>query len=111
MKINPSDPRLPGTGPAPAADRPSTGSPAAIGTSGAAAASASSPQSASVRLSSMAIEAASPSVVTGANATFDSARVEKVRAAIESGTYRVDPEVIADRLIEFARERLSLNTR
>ena len=111
MKINPSDPRLPGTGPAPAADRPSTALPEATIPGGQADPSASRTPSASLRLSSTALEAASPGAVMGAAGTFDSDRVEKLRAVIESGSYRVDPELIADRLIGFARERLSPHTR
>ena len=37
---------------------------------------------------------------------FDAARVEAIKAAIRSGNFRVDSEVVADRLIASVRELL-----
>lgn len=39
-------------------------------------------------------------------ADFDAARVERVAQAIRDGSFRVDPEVIADKLIANAQELL-----
>ena len=40
-------------------------------------------------------------------ADFDAERVKAVRAAIESGTFRVNAEAIADRLLSDAQEALA----
>lgn len=37
---------------------------------------------------------------------FDAAKVSEVKSAIDSGTYKVNPEVIADKLISNARDLL-----
>lgn len=41
-------------------------------------------------------------------ADFDAERVKAMRAAIESGTFRVNAEAIADRLLSDAQEALAL---
>ena len=42
----------------------------------------------------------------GSTAVIDTAKVKSVRAAISQGTYVVNPEVIADRLLSNAQEML-----
>lgn len=43
----------------------------------------------------------------GADPTFDANKVERVKQSIDDGSYKVDPEVIADKLIANAKELLS----
>lgn len=42
----------------------------------------------------------------GAAAPFDAARVEEIKAAIREGRFKVNSEVVADRLIQSLRELL-----
>jgi negative regulator of flagellin synthesis FlgM len=42
----------------------------------------------------------------GASAPFDSARVEEIKAAIREGRFKVNAEVVADRLIQSLKELL-----
>jgi negative regulator of flagellin synthesis FlgM len=56
----------------------------------------------SVRLSS----AATGLLAAGATPEFDAAKVERVRQAISDGTYRIDAEAIADKLIANAQDVL-----
>lgn len=59
--------------------------------------------SATVKLSSTAAE-----LLDGAaDATFDRAKVEQVKQSIADGSYKVNPEAIADKLIANAQELLS----
>jgi negative regulator of flagellin synthesis FlgM len=58
-------------------------------------------QSAKVSLSPMAA-----SLFAGADPAFDADKVDKVKQSIEDGTYQVDAEVIADKLIANAQELL-----
>ena len=46
-----------------------------------------------------------------ATAEFDANRVKAVRAAIENGTFRFNPEAVADKLLSNARDFLSLSVR
>jgi len=39
-----------------------------------------------------------------APASFDTARVDAVRAAIADGSYRIDPQAIADRMLSLERD-------
>lgn len=59
--------------------------------------------SAKVALSS----AASTLMVAGASPDIDSAKVDKISKAIADGTFKVNPEAIADKLIANAHELLS----
>ena len=56
----------------------------------------------SVKLSS----AAAGLLAAGAAPEFDAAKVERVRQSIADGTYRIDAEAIADKLIANAQEVL-----
>ncbi|MDE2075486.1 MAG: flagellar biosynthesis anti-sigma factor FlgM [Burkholderiales bacterium] len=58
-------------------------------------------QSAKVSLSPMA-----SSLISGSDPDFDADKVGKVKQSIDSGTYHVDAEVIADKLISNAQELL-----
>ena len=46
------------------------------------------------------------SLLGGADPAFDAKKVESVKQSIEDGSYKVDPEVIADKLISNAKELL-----
>jgi negative regulator of flagellin synthesis FlgM len=46
-------------------------------------------------------------LLTGADPTFDADKVASVKQAIDNGSYKVNPEVIADKLISNAKELLS----
>ena len=89
MKVGPLEPRIPtatGGGERPAATAP--------------AATAQEP-SAKVELS-----AAAALRVSDGNAEFDAEKVQRIAQAIRDGSYRIDPEAIADKLIANAREVL-----
>ena len=43
----------------------------------------------------------------GANAEFDAEKVSRISQAIEDGTFKINPEAIADKLISNAQELLS----
>jgi len=76
-------------------DRKSTGTTAA--------GKGASESSATVALSP---EASALSAVAG-DGSFDAGKVERVSQAIKDGTYKVNPEAIADKLIANAQELLS----
>ena len=57
--------------------------------------------SAKVTLSSLA-----GNLLGGADPAFNAAKVNSVKASIDNGTYQVNPEVIADKLIANAKELL-----
>jgi len=63
--------------------------------------------SAKVELSSTAATLLS----RGASAEFDAEKVARLSKAIEDGTFKVDPEAIADKLIANAQELLTKNQR
>ena len=107
MKIgNPADKLAPAT--------VTTGAPAA-GTSAAQAAQANATAvsagaipaqadaSAKIELSS----AASTLLAGGASSEFDAEKVARISKAIEDGTFKINPEAIADKLIANAHEALS----
>ena len=68
-----------------------------------AAASANASASAKVALSP---EATALAAATG-DGSFDAAKVERVSQAIKDGSYKVNPEAIADKLIANAQELLA----
>lgn len=45
-------------------------------------------------------------LLSGADPTFDANKVSKVKASIDDGSYKVNPEAIADKLIANSRELL-----
>ena len=47
---------------------------------------------------------AAASVMSEDSAVFDSAKVARIKQAVDSGTYKVNPEAIADKLIGNAKE-------
>ncbi len=98
MKIGPLDPKL---------------TPAAAGGERAAVAAPATPSpatpaqepSAKVELSAAARR------IDDSNADFDAEKVQRVAQAIRDGTYRVDAEAIADKLIANARELIERSSR
>jgi negative regulator of flagellin synthesis FlgM len=105
MKIgNPSDKPLiptPAVGSAAAAE--ATAKTAAQAAPAAAAAPAATDASATVALSSTAATLLSSSTT----AEFDTDKVNRISQAISEGTFKVDPGVIADKLIANAQELLT----
>ena len=59
--------------------------------------------SAKIELSS----AASTLLSSGSTAEFDAEKVARISSAIDNGTFKIDPEAIADKLISNAQELLS----
>lgn len=43
----------------------------------------------------------------GTEGSFDAAKVDRIKKAIDDGTYKVNPDAIADKLIANAKELLS----
>ncbi len=105
MKIgNPVDkPALPAQGSAAAADAAAKTAQAgsASAAAGAAASAAAPDPSAKVELSSTA------STLLSGSADFDADKVTRISDAIAAGTFKVNPEVIADKLISNAQELLT----
>jgi negative regulator of flagellin synthesis FlgM len=60
-----------------------------------------------VRLSDLASRLAELETRLTASGEFDQPRVERIKAAIANGEYRINPEVIADRLVESVRRLLA----
>lgn len=103
MKIGqPSDPPVAGSSPLPAA-QPKTGQSAST-TANAAATKSNQSAGVAVTVSTLArtLEAAN----RGETADVDMEKVSAVRTAIEQGTYVVDPQAIADKLLANAQELL-----
>lgn len=73
------------------------------GAQGAQAASTAAVPSTKVALSPEASTLASAE----ADPSFDAAKVERMAAAVRSGSYQINPEKIADKLLANARELLS----
>ena len=93
-------------GPQKAAERPNAGAEAA-----AAASAAAKPQPGSgvtVTLSSSASQAISGSGGSG-NDVFNAEKVEAMKAAIADGSFKVNAEAIADKMLSNAAEMLSAN--
>jgi negative regulator of flagellin synthesis FlgM len=53
------------------------------------------------------LSSAANALLEGADGGFDAAKVKQVRDAIAGGTYKVNAEAIADKLISNAKELLS----
>jgi negative regulator of flagellin synthesis FlgM len=96
MKIgNPAD--------KPAAPVAGNGAPAAAnGTAASAAIPAQADASAKIELSTTA----STLLTGGATAEFDAEKVARISKAIEDGSFKINPEAIADKLIANAQELL-----
>ena len=54
----------------------------------------------------VSLSPAAASLISASDADFDADKVDKVKQSIDDGTYKVDPEVIADKLITNAQELL-----
>ena len=63
--------------------------------------------SASVSLSDLASRLQSLESEMAAGAPLDAARVDEIKQAIRDGRFKVNPEVVADRLIESLKELLA----
>ena len=103
MKIGPSPDQpvpKPVTSGAPA---PSDAARAASAAGAAAANPPASEASATIALSSTA----SNLLTTGIGAEFDAQKVARISAAIEDGSFKINPEAIADKLIANAQELLT----
>ena len=93
------------------ADKPAPAASPAVGhtanghapAAGASAIPASADASAKIELSS----AASTLLSSGATPEFDSAKVDRISKAIEDGSFKINPEAIADKLIANAHEVLA----
>ena len=103
MKIGPSPDQpvpKPVTSGAPA---PSDAARAASAAGAAAANPPASEASATIALSSTA----SNLLTTGIGAEFDAQKVARISAAIDDGSFKINPEAIADKLIANAQELLT----
>ncbi|HNT37781.1 MAG TPA: flagellar biosynthesis anti-sigma factor FlgM [Rubrivivax sp.] len=59
----------------------------------------------------VAISSKAAALAAGSDGSFDAAKVERVGQAIKDGSYRIDAEVIADKLIANAQELLGRGSR
>jgi negative regulator of flagellin synthesis FlgM len=89
MKIGPIDTKLPGTAPA---ERKAEITPIKTPT---------------VPSTEVALSSVATGLASGAgDAAFDAAKVERIASAIRDGKFKLNPEVIADKLISNAEELL-----
>ncbi|WP_295851848.1 flagellar biosynthesis anti-sigma factor FlgM [uncultured Xylophilus sp.] len=103
MKIG-QNPELPLKVPTPAAPRTGTAAASSSAPPPAAAAPAAT-QGTPVTVSNLA-RTLGQAALGNSSASFDTAKVAAVRTAIENGTYKVDAEAIADRLLSNAQQVL-----
>ena len=109
MKVgNPLDKAVGGVSPTKAAGEGSGSTSRTAGKSSSSESSASS-DSTTVQISSAASSLLSS--VTAATAEFNAGKVEQVKQSIDNGSYQVDHEAIADKLIANAQELLSNKSR
>jgi len=108
MKIGPpGDSPLSGTGATNGASRTNTPDKSKAG-------NASAPSSSTEPSAQVAISSTASSLLQGvneSNADFDADKVGRVSRALEDGSYRVNAEVIADKLIANAKELLTSTQR
>lgn len=108
MKIGqPSDNPIPVITTAPAS--PSKAGQRAASTANNAADAAKSAQSAGVEVTVSNLARSLSTAKSGESADVDMAKVNAVRASIQNGTYTVNPEAIADKLLSNAQEMLGNN--
>lgn len=90
MKVGPLEPRIP-TAAGGGGERP-----------------VAAPAAATAQEPSAKVELSSAAALRGSDgsAEFDAEKVQRVAQAIRDGSYRIDPEAIADKLIANAREIL-----
>lgn len=53
------------------------------------------------------LSAAAQAAMSGLNGNFDAEKVERMQQAIKNGSFEVNPDAIADKLIANAREQLA----
>jgi negative regulator of flagellin synthesis FlgM len=95
-------------GPQKAADKPGAGAEAAAASGGAAPAAAAQPQAGvTVTLSSSASQALSSG---GGNEVFNAEKVEAMKQAIADGSFKVNAEAIADKMLSNAAEMLGASS-
>jgi negative regulator of flagellin synthesis FlgM len=84
---------------------PPKGGPSAVATANAAA--TTSTQSAGVAVTVSTLARSLSAAKTGDTAEVDMAKVDSVRSAIQQGTFKVNPDAIADKLLANAQEMLN----
>ncbi len=97
------------------ADKPATAAPAATAGHSAPAANAAAPAAASTAIPAKAdasakiqLSSAASTLLTGsATPEFDAEKVARISKAIDGGSFKINPEAIADKLISNAQELLS----
>jgi negative regulator of flagellin synthesis FlgM len=67
-------------------------------------------QGAEVRLSDLSTRLADLEAKIAGTDAFDAKRVEEIKQAIAEGRFKMNPDVVADKLIEHVREMLSGKT-
>jgi negative regulator of flagellin synthesis FlgM len=73
----------------------------------AAGSSATSSTSASSASAQVALSSTATSLISGGDATFDAAKVERIAQAIREGSFRINAGAIADKLLDNAQELLA----
>lgn len=97
------------------ADKPAIAAPAATAGHGAPAANAAAPTAAASAIPAQAdasakiqLSSAASTLLKGsATPEFDAEKVARISKAIDGGSFKINPEVIADKLISNAQELLS----